>query len=153
MNTDNSTFFAEEKGLYFHTEDIDFFLEQSEQISSWIEAVIRREAQTSGMLNFIFCSDDYLHELNVNYLDQDTLTDIITFPFDEDDHISGDIFISIARVRENAKNLELPFTEELHRVMIHGILHLCGYGDKSPEEASTMRQKENESLLLLQGMD
>jgi len=144
-------FEGEEKGLYFHVEDIDFFLKNTDRLAAWIESVMKQEQQQMGTLNFIFCSDNYLHQLNVSYLDHDTLTDIITFPYNESS-ISGDLFISIERVRENAEVHSLSFADELHRVMIHGILHLCGYGDKTPAEAQAIRQKEDEALLLLQKM-
>jgi len=98
-----------------------------------------------------FCSDKYLHQLNVEYLQHDTLTDIITFPYNDPPIVHSDIFISIDRVRENAKELHVSFEQELHRVIIHGILHLCGYKDKTKEEAKLMRQKEEAMLKFLAG--
>lgn len=128
--------------IVFHSEDVDFELNEVSTLKDWIAATIQEEDKLPGPLNFIFCSDDYLHALNVEFLDHDTLTDIITFPL-SDTEVSGDIFISIDRVRENASTYKVEFDEELSRVMIHGILHLCGYGDKTSEESNTMREKED----------
>jgi len=105
--------------------------------------VILKEGKRVGELNVILCSDEYLYKLNVEYLSHDTLTDIITFDYSESNIISGDLFISINRIRENAKAYSIKIIEELHRVMVHGVLHLCGYGDKTKEERKTMRVKEN----------
>ncbi len=139
----------DEPDIFFETEEIDFILPNADRISGWIKAVIDLEEKQLHQLTYIFCSDEYLHELNLEYLDHDTYTDIITFPYSEPPLIEGDIFISIGRVRDNAAQLDLTFEEELHRVMIHGVLHLCGYADKSPEEAQRMRQKENIALRML----
>lgn len=94
-------------------------------------------------INIIFCNDAYLHKLNMDFLKHDTLTDIITFPYDGKGCISGDVFISVERVKENAQIFDVDFNEELNRVMVHGMLHLFGYGDKNEEEAEIMRAKEN----------
>lgn len=133
----------------FSVEDVEFELADSPTTVKWLEKIIEQEEKKLRLLNFIFCSDEYLHQLNVEYLDHDTLTDIITFPYAEPPIVEGDIFISIDRVRENAKKFEVPFSKELNRVMVHGVLHLCGYGDKSDEEAKLMRSKEDEALALL----
>jgi len=101
-----------------------------------------------GFLNFIFCSDNYLLKINVEHLNHDTYTDIITFDYSKEDRISGDIFISIDRVEENAKSHKTSFENELHRVIIHGVLHLLGYGDKEPGQKAEMRQKEDFCLSL-----
>ena len=101
-----------------------------------------------GDINYIFCSDNYLHQINFQYLDHDTFTDIITFDQSDKDQIEGDIFISIDRVHENANERNISFVNELHRVMIHGILHLLGYNDKTPKEKQLMREKEDECLSL-----
>lgn len=138
-----------ENVISFHSEDIDFEPEQPERIAQWIRQVIARQNCSLSFLNYVFCTDDYLHEINVAYLDHDTLTDIITFPYADPPRIEGDIFISIDRVRENAATLHLPFIQELHRVMIHGVLHLCGQGDKTEQEKGQMRAKEDEALELL----
>ncbi|RMF23790.1 MAG: rRNA maturation RNase YbeY [Bacteroidetes bacterium] len=119
-------------------------------LRAWLQRLIEGENCTLQQLNFIFCSDAYLHGLNVQYLQHDTLTDVITFPYAAPPEIEGDVFISVERVRDNARELGLPFEEELHRVMAHGTLHLCGYGDKTPAEVAQMREKEEAALLLLQ---
>jgi rRNA maturation RNase YbeY len=120
----------------------------AESYLPWIEAVLRQEKADLIRIQFIFCSDAYLHQLNLTYLDHDTLTDVITFPYQVPPRIEGDIFISVERVRENAARLLVPDQEELDRVMIHGVLHLCGYSDQSPEEKREMTRKENEALSL-----
>ena len=136
-------------GITFSTEDIAFELENEQVTGEWLKKVIEREENKLRSLNFIFCSDEYLHQLNVEYLKHDTLTDVITFHYATLPVIEGDIFISIDRIKENAKNFDVSFHQELSRVMVHGVLHLCGYGDKTTEEATIMRQKENEALELL----
>ncbi|MGB1216433.1 MAG: rRNA maturation RNase YbeY, partial [Saprospiraceae bacterium] len=123
--------------------------QETEKEDKWIQSIIQKEEQTLDAVTFIFCSDEYLHKINMEYLNHDTYTDIITFPM-SDIHIESDIFISLDRIRENATQFNLPFEKELHRVMIHGILHLCGYGDKSAEEQQLMTQKENKALKLLE---
>lgn len=133
--------------ILFHYET-DFLLENEDTYQSWIETVILSEQKMVGEINYIFCDDDYLHEINVKYLNHNTLTDIISFDYSEFDTISGDIFISIDRVRENAQNFSIDFHQELLRVMAHGILHYCGYKDKSQKEVSIMREKENEKIEL-----
>ena len=137
--------------IQFFTEDIEFELSNGEQITDWIAQVVYREKYEIESLNYIFCVDDYLHHLNVQHLNHDTLTDIITFPYHNADDvvIQSDIFISIERVRENAEKFEVSFERELHRVIIHGALHLCGFKDKTEEEAKNMRRKEDEALMLL----
>ena len=99
-------------------------------------------------LHYIFCNDEYLHKINVDYLQHDTLTDIITFDYGKDNLLSSDIYISIERVRENAQEFGVDFSTELLRVMSHGILHLCGYKDKTPGQSQQMRQKEEEKMAL-----
>lgn len=140
----------DEPSISFQNEDIDFELPNSGQLSRWIEAVIEREGNNLHQVSYIFCSDEYLFGLNQEYLNHDTYTDIITFPYTEPPLIEGDIFISIDRVKENARQFGSSFEQELHRVMIHGIFHLCGYLDKTPEEEARMRQKEDEALQSLQ---
>ena len=114
----------------------------------WIEQVIQARGGTPGELNYIFCSDDYLHAINVEYLQHDTLTDIVTFPYGDYPIISGDLFISTDRVAENAATFGETYTDELHRVMIHGILHLLGQSDKTQLEADAMREAEQWALSL-----
>lgn len=133
--------------ILFHYET-DFLLENEDTYQSWIETVIQSEQKIVGEINYIFCDDDYLHEINVKYLNHNTLTDIISFDYSEFDSISGDIFISIDRVRENAQNFSIDFHQELLRVMAHGILHYCGYKDKSESDVLLMREKENEKIEL-----
>ena len=136
--------------IIFNTEDIDFQLVSEEKVSNWIESMVEKEGKKLGGLSYIFCSDDYLHKLNVEYLNHDTLTDVITFPYNKNP-VEGDIFISIDRVKDNAQDLDIPFETELHRVMIHGVLHLCGYMDETDEEEAIIRQKEDKCLSQLWG--
>ncbi len=124
----------------------DFVLSHAEQISKWIEDVIRNEDCSLGEVLYVFCDDDYLHQINLEFLQHDTYTDIITFDNSLGSQIHGEIYISIQRVRENASTYNTSFSNELYRVMIHGILHLCGYKDKSTVEIQQMRKKEDESL-------
>ncbi|KAA3625494.1 MAG: rRNA maturation RNase YbeY [Bacteroidetes bacterium] len=135
--------------MQFFSEDTDFILDQPSVISDWVKSIISKEEKSLRQINFILCSDEYLHKINVEYLNHDTLTDIITFPYSDPPIIHSDIFISVERVEENAHKFKTSFPDELHRVIIHGVLHLCGYGDKTEEEKSFMRQKENEALKLL----
>lgn len=123
--------------------EIEFNLQNSDKISQWISSSITDEGFKEGELNYIFCSDDYLLELNIKHLKHNTLTDVISFDYTMGKLISGDIFISIDRVKENAKLFDVSFNDELHRVIIHGILHYCGYNDKSKEDKILMRSKEN----------
>ncbi len=139
----------DESSVYFESEDIEFELPNPDALSRWIKAVIENEGCELHQACFIFCNDEYLLNLNQEYLNHDTYTDIITFPYTEPPLVEGDIFISIDRVKDNANRFGASFEQELHRVMIHGILHLCGYPDKAPEEAARMREKEDEALLLL----
>ena len=137
----------EDRQLFFEQEDIDFELPNDEQrYIDWIQYIIKKEKKELLQLTYIFCSDSYLHQINVEYLDHDTLTDIITFPYTEPPLVEGDIFISIDRVKENALKYDVSFEDELHRVIIHGVLHLCDYPDKTEEEARVMRKKEEEAL-------
>lgn len=126
----------------------DFTLEQEDNYASWIETIIESENKILGEISYIFCDDDYLHTINMQYLNHDTLTDIISFDYTEGDVISGDIFVSIERVIDNAKDFNVPFDEELKRVLAHGVLHYCGYKDKSDADALLMRSKEEEKIKL-----
>ena len=128
--------------ISFHYET-DFLLENTESIIRWIKNVISEENKEIGEVNYIFCDDKYLLKKNIKYLDHDTLTDIITFNYCEGDIISSDIMISIERVMENSSIFENSFSEELNRVMIHGILHLIGYNDKTDGEKEIIRKKED----------
>jgi probable rRNA maturation factor len=118
------------------------------KISDWIRKVVRREGGSLGSLNVVFCSDGYLLNINRNYLKHDYLTDIITFDYSEGKKLSGEIYISIDRVRDNANGLKLPFEIELRRVVIHGVLHLLGYKDKSASQKKAIRNKEDDCLSL-----
>lgn len=129
--------------------ETNFELENQEKISNWILSCIEKEGCSLGEINYIFCDDDYLHKLNVEFLNHDTLTDIISFDNTFGKQISGDIFISIDRVRDNAEVFNTSFINELHRVMIHGVLHYLGYKDKSETDQLEMTNKENESLSVL----
>lgn len=130
--------------ISFFSEDIEFSLSNETQIYTWLSKVIENEDYKLSELNYIFCSDEYLLGINIEYLNHDTYTDIITFDNSEvDDHIQGDIFISIERVKENASIFNVDFANELLRVLVHGVLHLCGYHDKSTDESLLMRQKED----------
>jgi rRNA maturation RNase YbeY len=131
--------------ITFHVEDIDFKPPKAPPLSIWIEKVVQQENKKLGMVSYIFCSDDYLHKINLEHLNHDTLTDIITFPYNRNP-IEGDIFISIDRVHDNADDFNVPFEDELHRVIIHGILHLCGYLDETDDQEAEMRLKEDACL-------
>ena len=126
----------------------DFSLEQEDVYASWIETIVESENKILGEISYIFCDDEYLHSINMQYLNHDTLTDIISFDYTEGDIISGDIFVSIERVEDNAKDFNVSFDEELKRVLAHGVLHYCGYKDKSDEDALLMRTKEEEKIKL-----
>ena len=131
--------------INFYSEN-NFELESPFRYESWIKNVIASEGKKTGEISFIFCDDDYLLEINQQYLDHDTYTDIISFDNSVGNMLNGDIFISTERVVENAAEYGVTFEDELNRVIIHGVLHLCGYKDKSKEEAQTMRAKEEEKM-------
>ena len=126
--------------------ETDFELENEAKYEDWVSRIIESEGFDEGEINYIFCDDDYLHKINVEYLDHDTLTDIISFDYTVGNLIQGDIFISIERVRDNANDFNVSFDEELKRVLSHGVLHYCGYKDKSPEDEALMRSKEEEKI-------
>lgn len=134
-----------EEIINFYSEN-DFQLEQTSRFENWIKEVIESEEKKTGEISFIFCDDEYLLDINKKYLDHDTYTDIISFDNSVGDILNGDIFISTQRVAENSETYEVTFDEELKRVIIHGILHLCGYRDKTPEETQLMRIKEEEKM-------
>ena len=129
--------------IYFFKEDIKFNLPNVSRIKSWIKQVALAEKQSVGELNYVFCSDAFLLRINIEYLGHHTLTDVITFDTANDSgDIAGEIYISIDRIRENSIKYKVPFYDELHRVMVHGLLHLLGYSDKLPHEKKRMRKKE-----------
>ena len=128
--------------IHFNYET-DFTLSNEDAVAHWITKSIHAEEKILGQINYILCNDDYLHNINLQFLNHDTLTDIISFDYSKGKTISGDIFISIDRVKDNAKVFKTAFKDELHRVIIHGILHFCGYKDKTPSEKQNMRHKED----------
>ena len=130
--------------------EIKFKLQQKRTIKNWLIEVAIQEKKKIGDLNIIFYNNKQLLEINKQYLNHETLTDIITFDYSESELLIGDIFISVERVKENAQKFNVSFEEELRRVMAHGILHLCGYKDKNNNEKKLMKQKEEEALLLYQ---
>ncbi|MAN28549.1 MULTISPECIES: rRNA maturation RNase YbeY [Mesonia] len=124
----------------------NFELEQKENYENWLRNVLISEEKKEGEINYIFCDDDYLHEINVKYLNHDDYTDIISFDNAVGNILHGDIFISTERVAENAEKFEVSFDEELKRVIAHGMLHFCGYKDKTDDDAQLMRKKEDEKI-------
>ena len=134
--------------ISFQNQSISFKLKDKTKLKLWIKSIVNKEKHTLGALNYIFCSDDELLEINIKHLNHNTFTDIITFDYTEAKKIGSDIFISIDRVIENSKKFDTSFENELHRVMIHGVLHLCGYKDKTKSDAELMRKKENWALKL-----
>lgn len=135
--------------IHFFSEDIDFVPEHKMHIRTWLKAAAAAEGYSLGELNLIFCSDEYLLGINQEFLNHDTYTDIITFDHSEESGlIIGDIFVSVERVQDNAQTYQVSVTDELHRVIIHGLLHLVGYGDSSPADKAQMTAKENHYLAL-----
>lgn len=126
----------------------DFELDNETVYAEWLSKVIVSENKKEGDINYIFCDDEYLHKINVEYLQHDTLTDVISFDYSVGNELHGDIFVSIERVEDNAKDFNVSFEDELKRVLVHGVLHYCGYKDKSEKEEALMRQKEEEKILL-----
>ena len=126
--------------------ETDYVLPNEAEISAWISRVISSENKKEGDVNYIFCDDEYLLKINNQYLNHDTLTDIISFDYSVGNELHGDIFISIERVRENALDFNVSFNEELLRVLVHGVLHYCGYKDKSESDELIMRSKEDEKI-------
>lgn len=126
--------------------ETDFELHNEIHYEDWISRIIESEGFDEGEINYIFCDDEYLHKINVEYLDHDTLTDIISFDYTVGNLIQGDVFVSIERVRENAVDFKVSFDEELLRVLAHGVLHYCGYKDKSDADQALMRSKEEEKM-------
>ena len=135
--------------ISFSNDNITFNLKRKPGLKSWIKTIIEKEKHVLGTLNYSFMSDESLLKINMEYLKHNTYTDIITFNYNENEKISGDIFISVDRVKENAEKFKTDFEEELHRVIIHGVLHLCGYKDKTKTDSDLMRKKENNALRLL----
>jgi len=140
------------KTIQFFVEDINFELKQKKKLRRWLEVIASTHQQEIAQLNFIYCSDNYLLDINKTYLEHDYFTDIITFDQREDTatRIEGDIFISIDRVKDNAAQQNTPWQHEFHRVMAHGLLHLCGFDDKTDVQKQEMRKTEDACLSLLQ---
>ncbi len=132
----------------FHKEEVKISIDET-LISSWVQQSVKTLKPNLGEICIVFCNDEYLKKINVKHLKHDYYTDIITFDYSKDNEISGDLFISIDRVKENAKTNNVEFMNELCRVIIHGVLHLCGFNDKTTEEKIEIRQKENFFLSLL----
>lgn len=135
--------------VMYCAEDIDLPAINEELTTTWIEKVVASHDRELGDLTYIFCSDEKILEVNNQYLKHDYYTDIITFDYSEDNVISGDLFISLDTVKSNSVQFETKYDEELLRVIIHGVLHLCGFGDKTDEEEKKMRQLENDALSLI----
>ena len=129
--------------------EADFILKEEQILKDWIMNVVQENGFEVGEINYVFCDDEYLHKLNIEFLKHDTLTDIISFDNTLGKLLNGDIFISIDRINDNAKDYKVTFEEELHRVMIHGVLHYMGFKDKSDDDKREMRNKENEALFYL----
>lgn len=132
----------------YYCEDIKFEFKNKLANSRWLKMVAGSEIKTLGDISIIFCSDNYILDVNIRYLHHDYFTDVITFDYCEGDKLSGDLFISIDSVRENAVEFGTEFDEELHRVIVHGLLHLIGYDDHTPEDQKQMRAKEDYYLSL-----
>lgn len=129
--------------ICFYNEDVNYVLVSKQKIRSWLLQVIDQEQKELGTVSYIFCSDNYLLTMNRQYLKASYFTDVITFDYTEGVFISGDVFISIDRVKENAKLYQQKYFQEMLRVILHGILHLCGYKDKTSQEIKQMREKED----------
>ena len=123
--------------------ETQYELKGETKISNWISSVINSENHKEGQINYVFCDDAYLHKLNVEFLKHDTLTDIISFDYSLGKILHGDIYISIERAEDNAKDFGVSFQEEIHRLIVHGVLHYCGFKDKAEDDAKLMRDKEN----------
>lgn len=135
--------------IQYHANDIEMPMLNTTLMSRWLKQLAAFHQRKLGDINYIFCSDKKILEVNIEYLGHDYYTDIITFDYDEGQRISGDLFISLETVASNAEMLGLAYEEELMRVMAHGVLHLCGFKDKSEEDAANMRLREQEALALL----
>jgi probable rRNA maturation factor len=137
-----------EEAIHFFSEDTDYLVSKQADRQTWLAGAINQEGKDLGPISIIICSDEYLHKMNVEYLEHDDLTDVITFDYSEGKKCSGDLFLSIDRIRENASHNDVGEENELSRVMVHGVLHLLGYKDKTPEQASEIRSKEDYYLSL-----
>jgi probable rRNA maturation factor len=138
--------------ITFQSQRVTYSLPAKQLVKKWIVDVVRNEKKNPGNINFLFTSDEEVLQMNIRYLQHDTYTDIITFDSGEGGTVAGDITISVDRVRDNASRFNTSFADEMHRVIIHGILHLCGYKDKTVAQRSVMRKKEDEALRKLKKM-
>jgi probable rRNA maturation factor len=130
--------------IHFHFVDISISIKNRKQLKDYLKKIAKREGYTIQLLNYIFCSDSYLLKLNQQFLNHNTLTDILTFPSSSSkDQITAEVYISIDRIRDNAKTYKTLINHELHRVIFHGLLHLCGFKDKSASDKTLMRKKED----------
>jgi probable rRNA maturation factor len=134
--------------MIFYNTETSFTLKDESMVTGWLTSCIEEEEKKQGEVHYIFCDDEYLSGLNLKYLKHNTLTDVISFDYTMGRLISGDIFISIDRVKENSREFNVRFYDELHRVMVHGLLHFCGYKDKTNKEKGLMRSKEDYYLSL-----
>ena len=134
--------------IYFHSEDSHFLLNNEQETITWLHKVISAEGKELDEINYVFCSDSYLLKINQDYLEHDYYTDIITFPYSYQP-IKSDIYISIDRVTENASTESVSFRQELYRVIVHGLLHMCGYEDGDDDSKKTMRQKEDQYIAII----
>jgi len=128
--------------------ETEFTLENEQAFEDWLSRVIVSENKKEGEINYIFCDDEYLHKINLEYLNHDTLTDIISFDYSMGNELNGDIFVSVERVKDNAADFNVLFEDELKRVIVHGVLHYCGYKDKSESDEALMRTKEDEKIAM-----
>lgn len=128
--------------------ETEFTIENEQAFEDWLSRVIVSENKKEGEINYIFCDDEYLHKINLEYLNHDTLTDIISFDYSIGNELNGDIFVSIERVKDNAADFNVLFDDELKRVVVHGVLHYCGYKDKSDADEALMRSKEDEKIAM-----
>ncbi len=136
--------------ISYQTDGVKMPAIRKRETSAWIKAVAKTYNKKVGDIAYIFCSDEKILEVNREYLQHDYYTDIITFDYDEEDIISGDLFISLDTIKTNAEQFDQPYDRELHRVIIHGILHLCGINDKGPGERQIMEEAENKALALIE---
>ena len=128
--------------------ETEFTLENEQAFEDWLSRVIVSENKKEGEINYIFCDDEYLHKINLEYLNHDTLTDIISFDYSMGNELNGDIFVSVERVKDNAADFNVSFEDELKRVIVHGVLHYCGYKDKNIRDEALMRAKEDEKIAM-----
>lgn len=136
--------------IIYQAEDVAFPKIKRRETTRWIKAVAEKYGKKAGDISYIFCSDEYILEINKQYLEHDYYTDIITFDYSEGKVISGDLFISLDTVRTNSQQFGTEYDNELKRVIIHGVLHLCGFQDKTPEEEKAMREYENQALAMIE---